>query len=238
MQDRLPAIYSKALAAWPDWSIKIPQLGDRSWNLASAGSGNSLQLDTRLKIDGNAVAFIDQMRIWFDVSQRFKNTKSKSLERRFAECLAIGEDNGDLLLIGPDGDSLHVFHHDGMTVDQVFDSVSDLIAIMSQSSQSSRRSTETVSLPKPFIRRWKNLDDSLGDEFLTLAADGSVVRQFDDGSSHVGTWTVKNDMLHLNAGEPECPPDLETYEVESISDSQMVLFDRENDFRERFARCD
>lgn len=147
MDRRLPTIYAKTLGTWPSWEVSLPQLGDRHWNLASAGKNNPLQLDSELLIDGMKVTFIEQMRIWCTLARQSVHGNVNPLPPQFENCLAVAEDNGDLLLIGPDGDSLYVFHHDGMDVERVFDSMENFVGILSSHSQATLEPVSDRALP-------------------------------------------------------------------------------------------
>ncbi|MFK7819746.1 MAG: hypothetical protein AB8G99_13585, partial [Planctomycetaceae bacterium] len=181
MDPRLPDVYVKAIAAYSDWEVALPKLGQRTWKLASAGPNNPLTLQAQLNIDGKCVTFIDQMRVWVENANRSARGNRTQIDCRFAESLAIGASNGDLLLVAPDGDSMYVFHHDGACVEKLPYNIEDFSEVLSGHTQHASKSSGISSGSEDLIGRWKNLDDSFGEEILSLAADGEAMRHYDDG---------------------------------------------------------
>ncbi|MCD0457930.1 hypothetical protein [Roseiconus lacunae] len=236
-EHRLPPAYLKALKNSASWTVSVPAVGKREWNIASAGTKNPLQLDRPLNINGKVVPFIDQLEVWAQGSSKLTKQWPKEIVSGLCRCLSIRDDNGDVLFIGPDHESLFVLHHDGLEIERFSFTVTSLAQLLSESSPADSRSTRADAQPKSFVGVWKNCDEDLGEELLRLMEDGSVVRQFDDGSSHVGVWKVEQCQLTLIVGEPDQPPETEAYEIEAISDSTLQLFDQESNFRERFEKA-
>lgn len=236
--ERLPQAYRNFLLSYQSWEMRHSAIPDRVWKLASAGSGNPLSLETIWNLDGNEVAFIDQTHHWASVVENDGPVSDEGMSLSlFAGCHSIAEDNGDLLVIDPEGEyAVYLFTHDGLTLEKVSDSIEDFLNGIERTSLLQRRTTQLPAENCGLIGTWKNEDQSLGEELLELHRNGKASRSYDDGSHVVGEWRLEESELVLLVGEPDSLADEECYEVKLLSSNRMRLTDHENDFSEIWVR--